>query len=206
LISAELVAQLAKSARLQPLTLPDGGSEPRYVPSARLADFVRCRDLTCRAPGCDRAALDCDLDHTVAYSQGGRTHPSNVKCLCRKHHLLKTFWGWRDKQLPDGTIIWTLPGGQTYVTTPGSALLFPSLSAPTGELPSVSCNSKVLSRNREARMPRRVRTRRQNRANRINAERSHNRQRRHLAQASVGQTVTNGGARPRVDPDEPPPF
>jgi hypothetical protein len=23
--------------------------------------------------------------------------------------LLKTFWGWRDRQLPDGTVIWTLP-------------------------------------------------------------------------------------------------
>ena len=38
------------------------------------------------------------------------------------------------KQLPDGTVIFTLPHGQTYVTTPGSALLFPSLCAPIGEL------------------------------------------------------------------------
>ncbi len=28
-------------------------------------------------------------------------------------------WGWRAQQLPDGTVIWTLPGDQT--TTPGSA-------------------------------------------------------------------------------------
>ena len=37
----------------------------------------------------------------------GSTHASNLKRLCRLHHLLKTFWtgvnGWRDKQLPDGT-------------------------------------------------------------------------------------------------------
>jgi len=38
----------------------------------------------------------------------GPTHPSNLKCLCRKHHLVKTFWGWRDQQLPDGTV--TRPG------------------------------------------------------------------------------------------------
>ena len=47
---------------------------------------------------------------------------------------MKTFWGWHDQQLPDGTLIWTSPSGQTYVTTPGSALLFPSLCVPTGAL------------------------------------------------------------------------
>ena len=30
---------------------------------------------------------------------------TNLKCYCRTHHLVKTFWGWRDKQLPDGTVI-----------------------------------------------------------------------------------------------------
>ena len=52
----------------------------------------------------------------------------------RYHHLIKTFWGWGDQQLPDGTLIWTAPSQHTYVTTPGSALLFPALCAPTGEL------------------------------------------------------------------------
>ena len=49
-------------------------------------------------------------------------------------HLVKTFWGWRDKQLPDETVIWTSPSGATYVTTPGSALLFPSLCVPAGDI------------------------------------------------------------------------
>ena len=35
----------------------------------------------------------------------------NLKCLCRQHHLLKTFWtgidGWTDQQLPDGPGFWT---------------------------------------------------------------------------------------------------
>ena len=39
----------------------------------------------------------------VPYADGGVTHASNLKCECRIHHLLKTFWGWRDTQLPDGT-------------------------------------------------------------------------------------------------------
>ena len=45
LIPAELVAELAKSARLLPLVRPVDVPEPRYNPSAKLADFVRCRDL-----------------------------------------------------------------------------------------------------------------------------------------------------------------
>ena len=108
--------------------------EPRYRPSKKLADFVRCRDMTCRFPGCQVPATNCDVDHTIPWPCGP-TAASNLKCLCRRHHLLKTFWGgqsgWRDQQLDDGTIIWTAPDGRTYITTPGSRLLFPELSEPT---------------------------------------------------------------------------
>ena len=63
-----------------------------------------------------------------------------MKCSSRtgRHHLLKTFWngakGWRDRQLPDGTIIWTSPTGHTYTTYPGSRHLFPTLGEPTATL------------------------------------------------------------------------
>ena len=170
--------------------------------SAKLAEFVRCRDLTCRAPGCDRPAVGCDIDHTIPYANGGATHPSNLKCLCRLHHLLKTFWGWRDKQLPDGTVIWTLPDGHTYVTTPGSALLFPSLCAPTGNLPAVETPAKERCGERTAMMPLRTATRAQNRAARIATERLHNRQTRLVTQ--IAQPTQTGPAPP--DDDGPPPF
>lgn len=185
LIPAELVRELAATARLRPLAHPaDAESEPRYRPSRALADFVRARDLTCRAPGCDRPATDCDLDHTVPYPHGP-THRSNMKCLCRFHHILKTFWGWQDKQLPDGTVIWTLPGGRTYVTTPGSALLFPSLMAPTGPLVA-SLQSEPTGERALAMPQRRNGTRAGGRAHRIAAERSRNRktrERRHAENA-----------------------
>jgi hypothetical protein len=51
---------------------------------------VRCRDLTCRWPGCDRPALDCDLDHTIPHAVGGPTHASNLKCYCRTQQLWNT--------------------------------------------------------------------------------------------------------------------
>jgi hypothetical protein len=194
LITAEMVAELGKNAQLQPLIPPADVPEPRYVPSAKLADFVRARDVTCRAPGCDHAAFDCDVDHTIAYHDGGWTHASNLKALCRKHHLLKTFGGWRDKQLPDGTVIWLLPDGHTYVTMPGSALLFPNLCVPTGDLPP-SARSKVSQcSNREMKMPTRTRTRRQSRAHRVDAERRLNRRLRVAAEPTPAYDTT------------PPPF
>lgn len=201
LIPAELIAELARSAALRPLIHPgDALPEPGYRPSRALADFIRCRDLTCRFPGCDRPATATDIDHTIAYGDGGQTHASNLKCLCRLHHLLKTFWGWRDKQLPDGTIIWTAPAGQTYVTTPGSALLFPSLCVPTGELPQPTSPHTNRCGDRGALMPQRQRTRAQNRAAYISAERKRNRENR-----QARQPISSGPAPPVAD-DEPPPF
>jgi hypothetical protein len=206
LIPAELVAELAASAKLAPLVHPaDAAPEPGYAPSKALAEFVRCRDLTCRWPGCDRPAHACDLDHTIPYADGGPTHASNLKCYCRTHHLVKTFWGWRDKQLPDGTVILVSPSGQTYVTTPGSALLFPSLCHSTGALPAPepdppppdSCGERT------AMMPKRRRTRAQNRAHRIATERRQNHDAR--APRRTASMSRLGPAPPGTD-DDPPPF
>ena len=134
LITPELVAELAAGATLVP-----AGPSGRCRARARLC-AVKEAGRFCPLPGSDvpvarlrSARVDCDLDHTIPYADGGPTHASNLKCYCRTHHLVKTFWGWRDQQLPDGTIILNSPSGKTYFTTPGSALLFPSLCVPTGD-------------------------------------------------------------------------
>ncbi len=96
-IAATTVHEMAKAAKVKPLVMPSSDAEPGYRPSAALAEFVRCRDLTCRFPGCDQPAEVCDIDHTVPFP-AGPTHASNLKLLCRYHHLLKTFYtgrgGW----------------------------------------------------------------------------------------------------------------
>lgn len=204
LIPADVVAELAKSARLVPLIAP-ADAEPRYTPSIKLADFVRCRDLTCRAPGCDRPATECDVDHTIPYADGGATNASNLKALCRLHHLMKTFWGWRDWQLPDGTVIWTLPDGHTYVTTPGSALLFPSLCAPTGDAPASAIPRREPCADRTTMMPKRRTTRAQNRAARIATERRQNHHARQ-AEGREHEAAYFGPAPPADGDDDPPPF
>jgi hypothetical protein len=200
LISAELIAELAGTAKLLPLIHPgDSPPEPGYTPSAALADFVRCRDLTCRWPGCDHPARDCDLDHTIPYSEGGPTHAANLKCYCRTHHLVKTFWGWKEQQLPDGTLILTSPTGHTHVSTPGSALLFPTLCAPVGGMPTPHTHHRITyNPDRTQMMPKRRRTRAQDRAHRVATERHHNRRRRQ-------QVYQAAQHKPSPD-DEPPPF
>jgi len=48
----------------------------------------------------------------------GRDFPRERPSRIRSHHLHETFWGWRDEQLRDGTIIWTAPPGKKCVTHP----------------------------------------------------------------------------------------
>ncbi|MDT4998430.1 MAG: hypothetical protein QOK12_535, partial [Mycobacterium sp.] len=122
LLPGPVVARAALHATIMPIVHPGNAPpEPRYTPSSALADFVRSRDLTCRFPHCNVPSDRCDTDHTIAHPHGP-TCASNLKCLCRFHHLLKTFWsgprGWRDRQLPDGDVIWTSPAGQNYTTRP----------------------------------------------------------------------------------------
>ncbi len=207
LIAPELVAELAFAAKSVPLIHPgDAPPEPGYVPSKALADYVRCRDLTCRWPGCDRPSYDCEIDHTIPYARGGPTHAANLKCLCKTHHLVKTFLGWAEKQLPDGALILTSPSGHTYITTPGSALLFPGLCQAVGGCPATEHDVAPddSGAERTARMPTRTRTRAQHRAARIATERHHNRAAR---QASRKDWATSGfGPYDSVGDEEPPPF
>ena len=136
---AETVQQLATRARVRPVVIPKGdvAAEPQYRPSAGLSRFVRNRDLTCRWMGCDKPVWTADIDHSVPYPLGP-THPSNNVCYCRLHHLLKTFCsgpgGWRELQLPNGTMIFTSPSNRVYRSEPFGAMLFPQLGVPTGEL------------------------------------------------------------------------
>ena len=92
---------------------------------------------------------------------------------------MKTFWnalgGWRDRQLPDATDIWTSPTGHTYVTYPGSLHLFPPLCKPTatlwhGEPPVVEHTGQARG-DRGVMMPKRRHTRAANTAKAKAAER-----------------------------------
>ncbi|KAA0108208.1 HNH endonuclease [Mycolicibacterium sp. P1-5] len=172
IVPAPLLAELIKSgAKVRRLRRPGDDPEPRYRPSTALDEFVRMRDMTCRFPNCDVPAEICDVDHTIPWPWGP-THASNLACKCRHHHLLKTFWkGWRDRQRPDGSIVWTSPTGHTYVTQPGSRLLIPQWDVTTATLPPPDGQ---LPPTVGIMMPARRKTRAAQRAYRVAAERKLN--------------------------------
>ncbi|ABM16312.1 MULTISPECIES: HNH endonuclease signature motif containing protein [Mycolicibacterium] len=202
-----LAEAIRAGAAIKTLWLPGPDPEPHYRPSTKLAAFVRARDLFCRYPGCDVPAEHCDLDHVVPYPYGP-THPSNLNCKCRTHHLGKTFAeGWQEQQLPDGTVLWTTPAGQRCTTVPGSWLFFPGWDTTTAELPPMA--QPPPDPDRLAKMPKRRRTRAAEEAARIKAEREHNALQRALERKqALGQQPRSVAAQ-RIRQDygaEPPPF
>ncbi len=89
----------------------------RYEPPPDLVDHVVARDRTCRWPGCERPAADCDLDHTIAYPYGP-TAVGNLGPFCEHHHIGKHHSRWKVRQPEPGRFEWTSPTGHTYTITP----------------------------------------------------------------------------------------
>ena len=131
--------------------------------------------MTCRFPGCDAPAEHCDIDHAIAYPVGP-THPSNLRCLCRKHHLLRTFWtgvdGWADRQRPTARSSGLRRPDAPTSPTPGAALFLPAWNVTTAQL--LPCHAQApTSENRGLMMPRRHRTA-ADRAQRVKSRRAQN--------------------------------
>jgi hypothetical protein len=89
-----------------------------YHPPAALADHVRARDVYCRFPLCRRRAADAELDHILAWADGGETGEANLAGYCLHHHKLKTHAGWRVEAHPDGRLTWITPTGHRHTTSP----------------------------------------------------------------------------------------
>ncbi|MCX8558587.1 DUF222 domain-containing protein [Mycolicibacterium mucogenicum] len=177
-VLADLVARGAKVRSVA--SAADLDEVPRYRPSAAMDEFVRMRAMTCMFPGCDHPATASDIDHTVPWP-AGPTHPGNLNPKCRKHHLLKTFYGgpdgWQDRQHPDGTIVWTAPTGHTYISVPESRILFPRTITDTplpNPPPETVDLDTTTAPGRSIMMPIRRRTRAQDRAQQIAYERALN--------------------------------
>ena len=89
-----------------------------YAPPPRMARAVRERDGICRAPGCDRPAAHCQLDHVVEVRDGGTTRGDTLADECERHHAKKTRRHWAARITPDGVVEWRLPDGRVYPTFP----------------------------------------------------------------------------------------
>ncbi len=113
-------------------TLLDHG-RTTYRPPTATADFIRARDTHCRFPTCRRRALDCELDHTQAWTTDhGATTAENLYDACPHHHHLKhDAPGWTVTQNPGATLTWTTPTGHRYTSRPHDYRPEPDLTDPT---------------------------------------------------------------------------
>ncbi|HEV7950591.1 MAG TPA: DUF222 domain-containing protein [Glaciihabitans sp.] len=132
-MAREIAAHAPSFTRL--LTHPETGvvlsvGRDYYKVPADLKRWLGVRDETCRFPGCNRAAMYCDLDHTVDWQYGGPTSADNLANLCPAHHNVKTYTGWQVSQATGGQLKWVSPSNRTYVTRPAKTIGF----APTDNL------------------------------------------------------------------------
>ena len=76
---------------------PAAESQKGHRPTPSLATWIRHRDLTCAAPGCDRPATSADLDHSTPAL---RPHPSvQHQGIPSQVSPGQTFWpGFTDRQ------------------------------------------------------------------------------------------------------------
>lgn len=121
----------------------------RYQIGGALRRLIIARDGTCRFPECNRAAHNCQIDHVIAWDDGGASEVSNLGALCVRHHQLKTHGGWEIlESRRDGSVTWRSPDGHKYshfpepITQPCSRQRpakkqFPIMPPdPTGDIPS----------------------------------------------------------------------
>ncbi|MFB8894093.1 HNH endonuclease signature motif containing protein [Microbacterium plantarum] len=119
LIDADTARNLAGRARIwnrlfvDPITRTPVEVDT-YRPTAAMSRLLKARDQHCRFPGCRRAAIRCELDHTIDHALGGHTHIFNLAHLCQRHHSMKQFTKWEVRQIGGGILEWTSPLGRVY--------------------------------------------------------------------------------------------
>ncbi|MEZ3160501.1 DUF222 domain-containing protein [Microbacterium sp. BWT-B31] len=113
------------SGWMRVLTHPETGmvlsvGREQYRPPAALRKLTRWRADRCMAPGCGVPASRCEIDHNLAWHDGGHTSLDNTAPFCKGHHIVKHHGGWMVRQLPDsgGAIEWISPTGRRYVVRP----------------------------------------------------------------------------------------
>ena len=89
----------------------------KRVVSPRLKRSLRLRDGGCRFPGCTHGAW-VDAHHVVHWLDHGKTRPTNLVCLCRRHHRLMHEGGWRITGDANGQLVFHRPDGTILAVDP----------------------------------------------------------------------------------------
>lgn len=99
--------------------LDDHAQVEQYEITGRMRQRVELAHPTCVFPWCSRPSHRCDVDHRVAYDDGGASCDCNLAPLCRRHHRLKTHRGYRYTVIEPGTFLWSTPHRLQLLRDPG---------------------------------------------------------------------------------------
>ncbi len=88
----------------------------RRRPTQPQSRRIRAEYPTCIWPGCRMPSVDCDIDHTTPYADGGCSHNHNLAPICRHHHRIRHQGPWNYHRHANGDHQWTSPLGRTYTT------------------------------------------------------------------------------------------
>lgn len=125
-IDIETAKRLAGAAKswIRVLTHPITGTvldvdrKPYRVPAA-LRRWLDTQHTTCIAPGCNRPAHRCDMDHRKRWVDGGKTGSENMGPLCERHHPIKDETLWRlIRDANSGDLHWVSPTGHITPVDP----------------------------------------------------------------------------------------
>ncbi|MGM0928600.1 MAG: DUF222 domain-containing protein [Actinomycetota bacterium] len=134
LIPPEMTRNLTALAKSWLVVLTDdygqaiAAAKDLRTPPEWLKRLVRLRDRHCREFGCTVPADQCEIDHTIAWEDGGKTVLENLTAHCKPGHKTKHHGGGTVTQDTDGTLHFTTRSGHTHTTTPdqGWALTHPT--------------------------------------------------------------------------------
>ena len=76
-------------------------SSPKRTIPAKLRRALEARYPKCGVNGCANDEF-LEIDHIVPLAEGGRTELANLWRPCSHHHHLKTYFGWRVVETPEG--------------------------------------------------------------------------------------------------------
>ncbi|MCW2134011.1 HNH endonuclease signature motif containing protein, partial [Arthrobacter sp. VKM Ac-2550] len=139
-IPPEMARNLAGLAKSWLLVLTDeydkaiAAAKDLRHPPEWLKRLVRLRDGHCSGPGCRVEARFCEVDHTIAWEDGGKTVLENLKAACKPDHISKHAGGWKVTQHPDGSTTWKSRTGHEWTSTPENSW---SIRPPTDPPPDL---------------------------------------------------------------------
>jgi hypothetical protein len=89
-----------------------------YRPTRAQRDWLILRFGRCARDGCNRLALDADIDHDRPWARGGTTDEVNLRPLCPPDHVHRHATRFRFISRRDGTVQVETPTGHVSAAPP----------------------------------------------------------------------------------------